>query len=91
MLTEEAFAAEIWRFLEEDLGVEAPGPAAHVNLATEVALDSIQMIALLRHVEDLRQAPFDEVPEFDALTIHALYFQMYLPRSTVTQMPRGIQ
>ncbi len=91
MLTEDAFAAEIWRFLEEVLGIDASGLAADVNFATDVALDSIQMIALLRHIEDLRQAPFDEVPEFDALTLHALYFQMYLPRSTVTQMPRGIQ
>jgi len=84
VLTEEAFAAEIRRFLQEELGVEASGLAADVNLATEVALDSIQMIALLRRVEDLRQAPFDEVPEFEALTLHAL-FQIYLSK------PREIQ
>lgn len=80
VLTEQAFTQELRRFLEEVLGVEARDLAADVNLATEVALDSLQMIALLRHVEELRQAPFDDVPEFDALTVHALYVLLYLPR-----------
>jgi hypothetical protein len=84
VLTEQAFAAEVRRFLEEVLGVEAPRLSADVNLATEVALDSLQMIALLRHVEELRRAPFVAVPDFDAFTIHNLYFLMYLPDA-----PRG--
>jgi nucleoside-diphosphate-sugar epimerase len=88
VLTEQEFAAEIRRFLEEALGVEASQLGADVNLATEVALDSLQMIALLRHVEELRQEPFDEVPEFDALTSHALYFQMYLSRPSALNASR---
>jgi thioester reductase-like protein len=80
VLTEQEFAGEIQRFLEEVLGAEAPRLTADVNLATEVELDSLQMIGLLSHVEKLRQTPFDEIPEFDALTLHALYFQIYLPR-----------
>lgn len=78
-LTLEEFTTEVRRYLEEEVGVDTAPLRADTSLIAAADLDSLQLIGLLGRVEDLRRAPFDDVPEVDALTLRTLYSQMYLP------------
>lgn len=75
-MAEAEFIKQVQQFLSNLRGPEHDTVDADQDLIGEVGLDSLQLIALLRFVEQLRGQELLDVPEFGEFNIRNAYQQL---------------
>lgn len=82
MLDENSFVDAATRFLVELRGPGCPAVDPDVNLVTDSGLDSLELIAFLRFVEQLRHNELEDAPELGDLTLRTAYSLLYVGAPT---------
>lgn len=77
ILGEAEFINATTQYLVRSQGPEYQPPEPDQNLATEVGLDSLRLISLLRFIEQLRGDELGDIPEIGELTLRTCY-RLYL-------------
>jgi acyl carrier protein len=77
-MDEASFVDAATRFLVELRGPEQGTVDPDLNLVTDSGLDSLQLISLLRFIEELRQCELAHVPHLSDLTLRNAYQRLYV-------------
>jgi acyl carrier protein len=77
-MDEASFVDAATRFLVELRGPEQGTVDPDLNLVTDSGLDSLQLISLLRFIEELRQRELANVPHLGDLTLRNAYQLLYV-------------
>jgi acyl carrier protein len=77
-MDETTFVEEATRFLVELRGPERGTVDPDLNLVTDSGLDSLQLVALLRFIEELRHRELADVPHLGDLTLRSAYQLLYV-------------
>lgn len=78
VLNETEFIERAQKFLTALRGPEHPVVACEQDLVNEAGLDSLQLIALLEFVEQLRGEELLEIPELGELTLRNVYHKLLI-------------
>lgn len=77
-MDEASFVDAATRYLVELRGPEKGTVDPDLNLVTDSGLDSLQLISLLRFIEELRQRELAHVPHLGDLTLRNAYQLLYV-------------
>ena len=76
-MNEQCFIDNVTQFVTNLLGPDRETIDPDRNLIVDAGLDSLQLIAVLRHIEKLRDSDFTDPPDLENLTLRTAYQLLY--------------
>lgn len=76
-MNEQCFIDNVTQFVANLLGPDRETIDPDRNLIVDAGLDSLQLIAVLRHIEKLRDGDFTDPPDLENLTLRTAYQLLY--------------